>query len=62
MQAAFDGWGTCDKAVCRILGCNDKAEVAEIAATFERKYQVGLGTRRPTCRIYGTCLYGVTLA
>ena len=39
LQAAFDGWGTCDKAVCRILGCNDKNDVQEIAKVFERKYQ-----------------------
>ncbi len=39
LQAAFDGWGTCDKAVCRILGCNDKRDVGEISRAFERKYQ-----------------------
>jgi len=42
LKAAFDGWGTCDRAVCRILGCHDKKDVVEIAAAFERKYGLPL--------------------
>ena len=34
----FDGMGTLDKGVCRVLGCNDKAEVRAIAKAYEKKY------------------------
>ena len=42
LKAALDGWGTSDKAVCRILGCNDKPMVKAIADKFESKYGVPL--------------------
>lgn len=38
LKDAFKGFGTADRVVCRILGCNDKATVKLIAASYERKY------------------------
>ena len=38
LKKAFQGLGTNDKVVCRILGCADKREALAIAAAFERKY------------------------
>ena len=37
LKDAFKGFGTADRVVCRILGCNDKATVRLIAAAYERK-------------------------
>ena len=33
----FQGFGTADKTVCRILGCADKQGALKIAAAFEKK-------------------------
>ena len=38
LKESFDGMGTTDEAVCRILGCNDKKDVREIAAAYDKKY------------------------
>ena len=38
LKKAFNGLGTCDKAVCRILGCNDKKDALKIAEAFATKY------------------------
>ena len=35
---AFQGFGTADKTVYRILGCADKQGALKIAAAFEKKY------------------------
>ena len=35
---AFQGLGTADRTVCRILGCADKQGALKIAAAFESKY------------------------
>ena len=39
LKAAFKGFGTSDRTVCRIVGAHDKREIKEIAAAYERKYQ-----------------------
>ena len=38
LKKAFAGFGTNDKAVCRILGCADKPDAIAIAAAFQKKY------------------------
>ena len=38
LKAAFVGFGTADRRVCRILGTHDKADVRAIAAVYESKY------------------------
>ena len=38
LKAAFKGFGTSDRPVCRIIGAHDKREAAAIAAAFEAKY------------------------
>ena len=38
LHEAFEGWGTNDDCVARILGTNDRKIVAAIAAQYEEKY------------------------
>jgi len=38
LKKAFKGFGTDDKAVCRILGCADKKDALKIAEAWEKKY------------------------
>ena len=45
---AFQGLGTADRTVCRILGCADKQGALKIAAAFERKYATLALTPTPT--------------
>ncbi len=37
LHASFEGVGTVDKVVCRILGAHDKRDVKRIASSYERK-------------------------